>query len=98
MVWGAISYNYRSPLIRGCTGKRVVQAYGYLEQVLEPVVAPDFQGLLGYECYKAKQEVDGKWCLYVEDHAPAHGTKKVLVEAKGASKFRYTNDCLLCRT
>jgi hypothetical protein len=50
--------------------------------VLEPVVAPAFQGLLGYEGYRAKQEEDEEWGLYVEDHAPVHGTKKVLVEAK----------------
>jgi hypothetical protein len=66
------------------TGKRGVQASDYLEQVLEPVVAPAFQGLLGYEGYRAKQEEDEKWGLYVEDHAPVHGTKKAQVEAKRA--------------
>jgi hypothetical protein len=57
MVWGAISYNWKSPLIfLDGTGKRGVQAPDYLEQVLRPVVAPAFQGLLGYEGYRAKQE------------------------------------------
>jgi hypothetical protein len=37
------------------TGKSGVQASDYLEQVLEPVVAPAFQG---YESYRAKQEGD----------------------------------------
>jgi hypothetical protein len=80
------------------TGKRGVQASDYLEQVLEPVVAPTFQGLLGYEDYRAKQEEYGELGLYVGDHAPVHGTKKALVEARGSSKFRYTSDRLLRQT
>jgi hypothetical protein len=51
------------------TGKRGVQASDYLEQVLEPVVAPAVRGLLGYEVYREKQEEDEEWGLYVEDHA-----------------------------
>jgi hypothetical protein len=50
--------------------------------VLEPVVSLAFQGFSGYEGYRAKQEEDEEWDLYVEDHAPVHGTKKALVEAK----------------
>jgi transposase len=50
--------------------------------VLEPVVVLAFQGLLWYKGYKAKQEEDEDWGLYVEDHAPVHGTKKALLEAK----------------
>jgi hypothetical protein len=47
MVWGAISYNWKSPLIfLDGTEKRGVQASDYLEQVLEPVVRP-FSGLVG---------------------------------------------------
>jgi transposase len=61
---------------------RGVQASDYLEQVLEQAAAPAFQGLLGYEGYRAKQEDGEEWVLYVEDHAPVHGTKKALVEAK----------------
>jgi hypothetical protein len=64
------------------TGKRGVQASDYLEQVLEPVVAPAFQGFLGCEDYKEKQKEDEEWGLYAEDHAPVHGTEKVLVEVK----------------
>jgi hypothetical protein len=52
--------------------------------VLEPVVAPAFQGLLGYEGYRAKQEEDEEWGLYVEDHAPIHGTKKALVKNRNS--------------
>lgn len=42
-----------------------------------------FQGLLWYKGYKAKQEEDEDWGLYVEDHAPVHGTKKALVDENG---------------
>ena len=50
MVWGAISYNWKSDLIflEG-TGAKGVTARDYIEQVLEPVVAPTFYGLLGYD-------------------------------------------------
>jgi hypothetical protein len=52
MVWGAISYNWKSPLIfLDSRGKRGVQVSDYLEQALEPVVALAFQGLFGYEGY-----------------------------------------------
>jgi transposase len=64
------------------TGKRGVQASDYSEQVLESVVVPAFQGLLRYEGYRAKHEKDEELGLYVEDHAPVHGTKKALVESK----------------
>jgi hypothetical protein len=64
------------------TGKRRVQASDYLEQVLEPVVVPAFQGLLRYGGYRAKQDEDEEWGSYVENHAPVHGTKKAQVEAK----------------
>jgi hypothetical protein len=66
----------------GGTEKRGVQTSDYLEQVLEPVVAPLFSVFSGHEGYRAKQEEDEEWGLYFEDHAPVHGTKKVLVEAK----------------
>jgi hypothetical protein len=82
MVWGAISYNWKSPLI--FFGRYRDQASDYLEQVLEPVVAPAFQG---YEGYRAKQEEDEEWGLYVEDYAPVHGAKKALVEAKRVLKI-----------
>jgi transposase len=83
IVCGAISYNWKSPLIfLDGTGKRGVQVSDYLDQVLGPMVAPAFRGLLGHEGYRAKQEEDEEWGLYVEDHASVHGTKKALVEAK----------------
>ena len=76
MVWGAISYNWKSPLVflEG-TGKKGVGGQDYYDQVLEPVVGPAFNGLLGYSGYE-------KGGLYVEDHAPVHGTRGLLVEAK----------------
>jgi hypothetical protein len=46
-----------------------------------------FQGLLGYEGYRAKQEEYSEWDLYVEDHVPIHGMKKALVEAKRVLKI-----------
>jgi hypothetical protein len=78
MVWGAISYNWKSPLVflEG-TGARGVQALDYYNQVLEPIVGPAFKGLLDYE---GMQEGG----LYVEDHAPVHGTKGMLIGAKEA--------------
>jgi transposase len=73
MVWGAISYDWKSPLVflEG-TGTKGVTAIDYYEQILEPIVAPAFHGLLGYT-------PNG---LCVEDCAPIHGTRKRLVEAK----------------
>jgi hypothetical protein len=65
------------------TGKRGAQAFDYLEQVFEPVVAPAFQGLLGYEGYRAKQEGGEGWRLYVEGNVQVHGAGKALVGAKG---------------
>ena len=78
MVWAAISYNSKSPLIflEG-TGKKGVQALDYYDQVLVPVVGPAFNGLLDY-----KRVQEGG--LYVEDQAPVHGTEGMLVGAKGA--------------
>jgi transposase len=64
------------------TGKRGVQASDYLGTGVRTGDHPAFQGLLGYEGYRAKQEEDKEWGLYVEDHAPVHGAKKALVEAK----------------
>jgi hypothetical protein len=59
-----------------------MQAIDYNEQVLEPVVAPAFEGLIGYKGYSAKLEADEDWGLFVEDHAPTHMTKKLSVEVK----------------
>jgi transposase len=36
---------------------------------------------------RAKQEEDEGWGLYVEDHAPVHGTKRALVESKRVLKI-----------
>ena len=76
MVWGAISYDWKSPLVflEG-TGKSGVQALDYYNQVLEPIVGPAFNGLLDYK----GMEEGG---LYVEDQAPVHGTRGLLVKAK----------------
>jgi hypothetical protein len=60
MVWGGISYSWKSPLIfSDGTGKRGVRASDYLEQVLEPVVAPAFRACwgMGVGSYRVKQEV-----------------------------------------
>jgi hypothetical protein len=46
----------------------------YLHQVLEPVVTPAFLSLLGYDVSEGAQ--------YVEDQAPVHGTKRMLMEVK----------------
>jgi hypothetical protein len=44
MVWGAISYNWKPPLIflQG-TGKKGVQEIDSYKQVLKPAVAPAFR-------------------------------------------------------
>jgi hypothetical protein len=47
----------------GGIGKCGVQASDYLEQELEPAVAPAFQGLFGYEGYREKQEEGEEWGL-----------------------------------
>jgi hypothetical protein len=48
MVWGAVSYNWKSPLIfLDDTGKRGVRALDYLEQVLEPGSRPFFRACWG---------------------------------------------------
>jgi hypothetical protein len=75
MAWGAISYNWKSPLVilRG-TGRKGVTAKDYCEQVLEPVIGPAFSGLLSYDASTSGQ--------FVEDQAPIHGTRKALVEVK----------------
>ncbi|KAH0610312.1 uncharacterized protein H6S33_011839 [Morchella sextelata] len=74
-VWGAISYNWKSELVfLDGTGGKGICAKDYMEQVLEPIVAPAFMGLLDYDASTGG--------LYVEDRAPWHGTKKALVEVK----------------
>jgi transposase len=75
MAWGAISHNWKSPLvILEGKGKRGVIAEDYLKQVLEPIVSPAFMGILDYNTSLGGQ--------YVEDQAPIHGTRRSLVEAK----------------
>jgi hypothetical protein len=75
MVWGAISYDWKSPLvILEGTGRKGVRSEDYLEQVLKPIVSSAFHGFLGYD-----QSTGG---LFIEDQAPIHGTKRKLVEAK----------------
>ena len=84
MIWGAISYDWKFPLVflRG-TGENGVRALDYYEQVLEPIVAPAFQGLLDFTGYeKNNHEGQEDWGLYVEDRTPIHGTRQVLVKAK----------------
>ena len=56
-------------------GKKGVRGQDYHDQVLEPIVDLAFNGLLSYSGY----EEGG---LYIEDHAPVHGTKRMLAEAK----------------
>jgi hypothetical protein len=57
-----------------------------------------FQRLLGYEGYRAKQEEDGEWSLYVEDHVPVHRAKKALVEAKRVLQILLRKRPLKCVT
>lgn len=75
MVWGAISYNWKSELVflKG-SGARGVNAKDYMEQVLEPHVTPAFLSLTGW--------IRSAGSEYVEDAAPIHGTKIALVEVK----------------
>jgi len=82
MVWGAISYNWKSPLVflEG-TGKRGVCADDYLEQVLDPIVGPAFCGCFGYTGYREGGE-------FVEDQAGVHGTRGKFVEAKAVMGIR----------
>jgi hypothetical protein len=79
MVWCAIRYNWKSPLIffQG-TGKKGVQAIKYYTQVLEPVIILAFPGLLGYTGYTANFIEGNDSRLYVEDRSPVRETKKKL--------------------
>jgi len=65
VVWGAISYNWKPPLVflEGSGKKKGATMEDYYEQVIEPVVSPTW--------------FDGSWCggLFVEDGAALHGTK-----------------------
>jgi transposase len=75
-VWGAISYNWKSPLVIFDPPKgRGVNSIDYLTEVLDPIVGPAFCGCFGYEGFK-------KGGQYVEDQAGIHGTKGALVEEK----------------
>jgi len=75
MVWGAISYNWKSPLVfLDGTGPKGVIVKDYLHQVLEPIVAPAFMDLLEYDASPEAQ--------YIEDQAPIHGTGRMLRETK----------------
>ncbi|RPA71118.1 hypothetical protein BJ508DRAFT_218412 [Ascobolus immersus RN42] len=90
MIWGAISYNWKSQLIfldktTKDTGKvhkngklvtrTSIGPVDYRDQVLIPVVAPAFKGKKGYKGYK-------KGGKYVEDNAGVHGNKGVLIQCK----------------
>ena len=67
MVWGAIGWNFKSPLIflRPDEGCRGITAKAYVRQVLE--------GYLSY-AYPLRRMVDPRVFL-VEDNAPVHGKK-----------------------
>ena len=74
-VWGAISQDWKSPLIFLCdTGKKGVTAKDYQEQVLEPVVSPAFLGLYDYTASPDSQ--------YIADQAPCHETRRALVQVR----------------
>lgn len=90
MVWGAISYNWKSELLiiestykptKKFTKegepemKKSITSKDYKEQVLEVVVGPAFRGETEYEGYKYGGQ-------FVEDAAPIHGSRKVLVQVK----------------
>jgi len=75
MVWGAISYDWKSPLVfLDDTGPKGVIDKDYLHQVLEPIVAPAFINLLEYDASPKAQ--------YIEDQAPIHATGRMLRETK----------------
>jgi hypothetical protein len=57
-VQGAMSYYWKFPLIfKNRIGKCGIRAVNYYEQVLKSVLSLAFNGLLGYEGYRAEQEV-----------------------------------------
>jgi len=61
MIWGAIGWNYKSPLIflEKLPGRRGICSKAYLQQVLEPVVFPLFDSL-------------GPEYIYMEDGSKVH--------------------------
>jgi hypothetical protein len=83
MVWGAISYNWKSPLIFfGWYREAWGSGIGLFITGVRTGGRTRFSGLVGYKGYRAQQEEDEKWGIYVEDHAPVNGSKQALVEAK----------------
>ncbi|KAG0633452.1 hypothetical protein HOY80DRAFT_1005992 [Tuber brumale] len=74
-VWRAISQSWKSELVfMEGTRKRGITASDYLEQVLMPLIGPAFLGQKSYEVFPESQ--------HVEDAAPWHGIKQVLIESK----------------
>ena len=72
MVYGAISYNWKSKLVffQRSRGKGICTR-DYLNQVPKPVIAPAFSWKTDYHGVLQRGR-------YVEDHAPIHGTKGLL--------------------
>ena len=68
MVWGAISWDYKSPLIflTRIEGKRGICSTAYLEQVLESIVFPHYDSLRGAK----KRDF-----IFMEDGAKVHKDK-----------------------
>lgn len=77
IVCGEIMYDWKSPLVfLKSIGRKGVIAKNYMEQVLEPIVAPAFSDLFRFN--------ESSRGLYVENQAPVHGVKLVLVEVKNS--------------
>lgn len=79
MVYGAISYNWKSPIIfiEG-TGKRGgMTSKDYLRQVLVPLIGPAMRDELDDDTTPIIGFSD-----YVEDSAPPHGVKRALIKPK----------------
>lgn len=75
IVQSTISYDYKSlSVFLNSTERKRVTVKNYIEQVLEPAVAPAFLVQLRFN--------ESSGSLYVEDYTPVHEVKLALVEVK----------------
>jgi hypothetical protein len=99
IVWGAISYNWKSPLIfLDGTGKRGVQVSDYLDQVLGPMVAPAFRGFWGMRVIGQNKMKMKNGVYMLRTMRQFMGRKRRWWKQRGSSKFRYTSGRLLRQT
>jgi transposase len=83
MVWGAIGWNYKSPLVflEKEEGRKGICSHAYLTQVLKPVVFPHFDSL-------SEQEKES--FIFIEDGAKVHkGHARLPCLNKGIRGFRW---------